>query len=345
MNSGARTPPLNRSLRPPIRLIHSIYLFEWLSLASVIALVAFLLAGPVRTQPAMLALWLLRRIAVIAILSIALTIVAQLIRRLRTGARWQENPAAMELARASFWCDTTRILIAFTAIETSHLILKAYIPLINPGNHDTLLSRIDSTLFFGQDPLRLILDVFSSPTIHHVFDVLYSGVYFFALWAGVVVFFAWLPGRRRIAFFNGFFIMWQLGLVLYLLLPSWGPIFVRPELFESTLADMPMTVAVQHGLYLETSSLVTGRLDVVIRFFGLAAFPSLHVAVFVFYALWARKIGRAWQIWNTALVPLILIGSMLTGYHYLVDGLAGILVGAFSWIVGRRSTAGLEPGD
>ncbi len=343
MNPGAETPPAARSFHPLIRFLRSIYLFEWLGLASAVALGTFLLAGPVRTQPAALALWLLRRIAVIALVSIALSIAVHIRRLIGAGTRWREELGTMEVARPSFWIDTVRILIAFTVIETSHLILKAYIPLINPDNHDALLGRIDSILFFGRDPLRLILDIFSAPLIHHAFDGLYSGVYFFALWAGVVVFFAYLPGRRRIAFFNGFFVMWQLGLVLYLLLPSWGPVFVHPEIFESTLADMPMTVSVQHGLFLETSSLVMGRLDVVIRFFGLAAFPSLHVAVFVLYSLWARRVGRIWLIWNATLVPLILIGSMLTGYHYLVDGLAGILVGASAWVIGRRSTADLDP--
>jgi len=343
MNPGAKTPPATRSLHVLIQFLRSIYLFEWLALASAGGLGTFLLIGSVRTQPAALALWLLRRIAVIALISIVLSIAAHLRRLIGAGNRWKEELGTMEIVRASFWTDTVRILIAFTVIETSHLILKAYIPLINPSNHDALLGRIDSTLLFGHDPRRLILDIFSAPLIHHAFDVLYSGVYFFALWAGVVVFFAWLPGRRRIAFFNGFFVMWQLGLVLYLLLPSWGPVFVQPEIFASTLADMPMTVAVQHGLFLETSSLVRGQLDVIIRFFGLAAFPSLHVAVFVFYSLWARRVGRPWLIWNATLVPLILIGSMLTGYHYCVDGLTGILVGAFAWVVGRRLTADLDP--
>jgi len=33
---------------------------------------------------------------------------------------------------------------------------------------------------------------------------------------------------------------------------------------------------------------------------------------------------------------LIFIGSMLTGYHYLVDGLGGALVAGFGYFVAKR---------
>lgn len=44
---------------------------------------------------------------------------------------------------------------------------------------------------------------------------------------------------------------------------------------------MPVTVHVQQALYLETSAIVRHRYNTVIHDFGLAAFPSLHIAVVV----------------------------------------------------------------
>lgn len=45
-----------------------------------------------------------------------------------------------------------------------------------------------------------------------------------------------------------------------------------------------------------------------------------------------------------AFTALMLLGSMVTGYHYLIDGLFGLLVGAFVFIVGRRwPVAGRTP--
>ncbi len=320
-----------------IRIPSRLFFFEWLSLASVAALFLFFATQPVTTQPLGLALWLLMRMAFFALLSTMVVILINVPSFLRSRHHRRQALQSFEPRHASYWIDTGRIMVSFSLIQTTHLILKAYIPLINSGNFDPLLWRLDSVLGAGHDPVVVVLRLFSAPSIHRAFDVLYSGVYFFALWAGVVVFFAFLRGPSRIGFFNSFFVMWQLGLLLYVLLPSWGPVFTRPELFEETLTNMRFTVMVQHRLYLETSSLVAGQYNIVIRNFGLAAFPSLHVAVFVLYSLWAPKVGRVWLWWNVALIPLILIGSMLTGYHYLIDGIVGALVAACAWVIGKRT--------
>lgn len=316
------------------KIIGELYLFEWLGLGSVAALGLFFLTQPVTTEPIGLALWLLKRMAFLALLSTAVVVLVHAWNGIRSK---DQTDQVFELRHAGYWIDSGRIMISFSLIQTTHLILKAYIPLINPGNFDPLLWRLDSVLGAGHDPVVGVLGLLSAPLVHRGFDILYSNLYFLALWAGVVVFFAFLRGRSRIAFFNSFFVMWQLGLLLYLLLPSWGPVFTRPELFQETLMNMPATVEVQRQLFLETSSLVAGQYDVIIRFFGLAAFPSLHVAVFVLYALWAPKVGRVWLWWNAMLIPLILLGSMLTGYHYLIDGIVGALVAGCAWVIGRRS--------
>ncbi len=322
------------------KIAGTLYLFEWLALGSVATLLLFFSTQPVTTQPMGLALWLLKRMAFLAFLSTVVVVLVNA-RNFVFRSREQRRQAlqSFEPCHASYWIDAGRIMVSFSLIQTTHLILKAYIPLINPGNFDPLLWRLDSFLGAGHDPVVMILKLFSAPSAHRAFDILYSNFYFLALWAGVVVFFAFLRGRSRIRFFNSFFVMWQLGLLLYILLPSWGPVFIRPELFQETLLNMPATVGVQRQLFLETSSLVAGQYDVVIRFFGLAAFPSLHIAVFVLYSLWAPKVGKVWLWWNVVLIPLILIGSMLTGYHYLIDGLVGALVAACAWVIGKRTLA------
>ncbi|MEN8163744.1 MAG: phosphatase PAP2 family protein [Acidobacteriota bacterium] len=315
------------------------YLFEWLALGSVAALFLFFLTQPVTTQPVGLALWLLKRMAILALLSTAVVVLVNAWKFFRSRDDRSRTLQSFEPRHASYWIDAGRIMVSFSLIQTTHLILKAYIPLINPGNFDPLLWRLDSLFGAGRDPVVIVLGLFSAPSVLRAFDFLYSTIYFLALWAGVIVFFAFLRGRSRIRFFNSFFVMWQLGLLLYVLLPSWGPVFTRPDLFQETLMHMPSTVVVQRQLFLETSSLVAGQYNVIIRFFGLAAFPSLHVAVFVLYSLWAPKVGRVWLWWNVILIPLILIGSMLTGYHYLIDGIVGALVAACAWVIGKRALA------
>lgn len=228
-----------------------------------------------------------------------------------------------------------RIVVSFSLVQTSHLILKLYVPLINPANNDHLLHQLDRALFFGHDPVHLVVSLFASPFSMRVMDAVYSGFYFFLLWGGVVLFLALFEGRKRIAFFNSYLLMWQLGLLVYVIVPSWGPVFVRPHEFAATLQYLPATVYIQSALVEETQSIVAGNYNLVVHYFGLAAFPSLHVAVFVLYSLWARCVARAWLWWNLAILAIIFLGSMLTGYHYLIDGIGGALIAALCYMVVR----------
>jgi hypothetical protein len=322
--------------RPFTNLLTKVYLFEWISLLSLAAIAIFAAAAPVSTEYTLLARLTLRRMTLVALASIAAILVIKAVGAIRSPLGWRRSLASSELATRRFWTDFLRIMAAFSISQTAHMTFKVYIPVINPGNYDALFYRLDQALFAGHDPVALVLGLFTNPTLLRAFDALYSGLYFFLLWGGVVVSFAFLERDRRTTFFSSFVMMWQLGLLLYILLPSWGPVFTHPDLFEETLQHFPLTVMVQSGLYKETAAIVQGQYNIVIHFFGLAAFPSLHVAVFVLYGLWGRLIHRAWFYWNALVGVLIFIGSMLTGYHYLVDGLGGALIAAFGYVAARR---------
>ena len=70
---------------------------------------------------------------------------------------------------------------------------------------------------------------------------------------------------------------------------------------------------------------------------GSGRLPSLHVKVFALYCLWAPAVGRWWLAWNLVVGTVILLGSRLTGYHYLVDGPMEILMAALPWVIGRQT--------
>ncbi len=325
------------------RLVARIYLFEWVALASFTALVVFAVLGPVRSQYVLLGLLTLRRLLVIALLAVLLATVVSLVRTAgrhgRLHAAWGELP----WRRRRFWVDALRIVVACSVVDTAHALLKVYIPVITSANHDALLARLDAALLGHGGAAHLAAPLASFPLVLHAIDLLYSAAYFFILGGGLVAFFAVLDEDDRVRFFSSFCLMWQVGLLLYVLLPSWGPVFVSPNAFGKILQHMPVTVHVQQALYLETSAIVRHQYNTVIHYFGLAAFPSLHVAVVFLYALWARR-SRPWFVILLVVTALMLLGSMVTGYHYLVDGLFGLLVGAFAFIVGRRwPVAGRTP--
>ena len=70
--------------------------------------------------------------------------------------------------------------------------------------------------------------------------------------------------------------------------------------------------------------------------FGIAAFPSLHVAFEVLALLWMRRLWRYGTMIFGFFTAVIFIGSILTGWHYLVDGLAGALLAAACYFVATR---------
>jgi membrane-associated phospholipid phosphatase len=69
---------------------------------------------------------------------------------------------------------------------------------------------------------------------------------------------------------------------------------------------------------------------------GVAAMPSLHVGALTFYALWARRRSRFLFRVFACCVFLTFLGSLVSGWHYAIDGYAGALLGAFAAFVGER---------
>lgn len=59
--------------------------------------------------------------------------------------------------------------------------------------------------------------------------------------------------------------------------------------------------------------------------------PSLHIAIAVLLALVGWRINRFIGVLLTAYVFIILIGSIILGWHYAVDGYASIVLTILLW--------------
>ncbi len=109
------------------------------------------------------------------------------------------------------------------------------------------------------------------------------------------------------------------------------------EDFRSVLKNMPITFQLQRILYGEISSLVANPFGFRrIELGSVAAFPSMHLAEVMLLTLASRPISRRWFRWNLGLVAVMLLGSVVTGYHYLIDGWAGIALALGAWWAGNR---------
>jgi hypothetical protein len=54
--------------------------------------------------------------------------------------------------------------------------------------------------------------------------------------------------------------------------------------------------------------------------------PSLHVGVHFLFALWARRHAPRLFLPCTLATALTFLGSLTTGWHYALDGYAGMLL-------------------
>ena len=72
--------------------------------------------------------------------------------------------------------------------------------------------------------------------------------------------------------------------------------------------------------------------------YGIAAFPSLHVAFQTFVFLWMRRIWISGQVLFGVFTLIILLGSIITGWHYLIDGIAGIVLALICYLIFARTS-------
>jgi hypothetical protein len=72
---------------------------------------------------------------------------------------------------------------------------------------------------------------------------------------------------------------------------------------------------------------------------GIAAMPSLHVAAHVLFALWIRRLARPLLLLFVLAAALTFVGSVVTGWHFAVDGYIGALLAWFSY----RAAVWMEP--
>lgn len=342
----ADRPPGNRAARFRAILRSRVLPFEWAALAALALLALALERLPVAYNlPELwktgLGVFGLPLVEITAAL-FAVYLLWAYFRSPRSGrlAHFKARLAASPCARAEFWADTARAFAAVWIVLTAHFLIKISIRLLNPRVFDPWLWRYDRILGLGHDPVLVLLSWLSWPPILHAVDLVYSVLYGVIFMAYLAVLAVASPTRAlRIASVAGFCLLWIAGGLLYVAFPSWGPVYTRPAHFEPALQSMPITVHVQTELYRELKALFddpTGPRP--IRYGGVAAFPSLHLAVLTLFVLASWRVNRIWGGLNLAIWAVMFVGSMVTGYHYLSDSLAGAVLGAACYLGALRWT-------
>jgi hypothetical protein len=238
--------------------------------------------------------------------------------------------------------DLVRLLAAAGLVYFGHIWLKVQVPFLNPRLYDAGLARIDAALHFGLNPGPLALGLFPWPSLWRAIDFYYAA--FVPLTVAGLAWFITTPAiLARARFAAGFTYLWIAGAWLYVGIPSLGPCYVFPADWAGTGPSLPLQVATQkllmdhyRGLLAAVAHHGTIR---IVPLFGIAAMPSLHVAAHAFLAFFAWKRSRPLFVFFAAATALTFYGSLVTGWHYAVDGYAGLLLAFLCWRLGERTTS------
>ncbi|HEX7708774.1 MAG TPA: phosphatase PAP2 family protein [Thermoanaerobaculia bacterium] len=266
-------------------------------------------------------------IAIPVIAGVGLRLAFSLVRGDRTYLR--------RIRRRSYVIDSVRFVVGSGAMITTYLWIKLLVPLLHPRLFDHELWVLDQALFFGLAPTIFLLDLFAGAPLE-VVDFTYAKIFYVSTIVATAFFLSHPSRRIRLAYVNGHALLWLTGSWFYLLVPSLGPAYRFPDIWMVHSEYLRVTQTLQallmqnyQNVLRDASGMeVTAPIRIV---FGIGAFPSLHVGFQFFVFLWMRRLWTSGEVLFGIFVVTIFLGSMITGWHYLVDGLAGALIAWISW--------------
>lgn len=224
------------------------------------------------------------------------------------------------------------VFVAFGLIVYFHFNLKMWIPLINP-------LRFDEAYMVADDFLEPVVALFHwiralLPVDWEFFDQLYQ-LGFLMMFIVSFAVLAVSRDRHYPHFVLGIMLVMAMGGLAYLIAPAVGPfLFGNGVNRAATEAQAGMWVVYGQVTEIGAPWIAENGSD---YFSGaLAAMPSLHIAhatVITFY-LNRSRLGIRWPF--MLLWGFILIESVVSRWHYLVDAPAGILVALAAILFANR---------
>jgi len=234
------------------------------------------------------------------------------------------------------WLETLKIailaLIGVTIVATAFALFETTYAVVMPFYADHLFARADRWLLLGQDAWVVAHNLVPQ---------------FGASWVDVFYFWTWIPlaflfsfflllfdrNKERVARYILLFLFssFALGNILALVGLSVGPVYYDAYYGLSAFQALPDALAAsgvreshvgQIQQYLGELFAQNDRHSVS----DIAAFPSVHVSaimVAVLYAVERSRIIGAVMVLYAAVIWFL---SVYTGYHWMVDGLASILL-------------------
>jgi hypothetical protein len=269
-------------------------------------------------------------IALIVALFIALDVLPRAIRVARSGE--QGTGAAIREVFGDRWWGRRGVIVVicilgFYATYLSYRNLKSFLPFVTDGLHDTALLDLDQAMFFGHQPSVLLHDLLGT----EIAATLLSAVYLaFLTFVPLSIGFALIWSSRvavGVWYITALALDWMLGALSYYVLPSLGPVYARPGLFEQLpttgVSELQQTL-LQHRREVIANPQASDAVQ------SIAGFASLHVAVLFTAALIAQLVRapRPLRIGLWVYLGLTILATIYFGWHYVIDDVVGLAIGA-----------------
>lgn len=289
-------------------------------------------AAPLREAPGTWALVLLFP-AIVAALDAT-------VRRLRHRLPWSEALRRVPVRRV---LELALVVAALRLLLLSAVARKEAIPHLRGGFvWEERIAAVDRWLHGGVTPDRYLGWLTDSPALLRALDLFYLEGFWIGC-VGVLLWWGWRQDSERGRFFTAFALVWLLlGTVAATVFASAGPCYYHlvtgDQLYAPLLAALhrqPLAATgMQDLLWQNYMGAPTGIAE------GISAFPSIHVAMPALFA-WSARGAWKWPAWGFCL--LVLLGSVALGWHYAVDGYAGV-VGAWGcWWMARHVAGHSRP--
>jgi|GEM_PF-6698441 hypothetical protein len=237
----------------------------------------------------------------------------------------QENLLTKKIIWENFFL-TLRFLICLELIFTSYTTIKQAIPFINPNIYDQQLLIIDRFIHFGIFPSTFIAETANLKIFNKLLDKLYF--LWFPTKILVLSFFIIHTSKiKKQLFLSSYFMIWVIGVFLGLALPSIGPFALEQVALPAPGMDFSFATQKILSYIYEAKKPITANGNGNMFFgYGLMAFPSLHVTACILFFYFLKDENEILKYSSLIFLILIFLGSLYSGWHYAVDGYAGILI-------------------
>jgi hypothetical protein len=230
-------------------------------------------------------------------------------------------------------------LAAIVIFVSGFSVLKGAIAVLAPFSWDQAIAHFSTKLHFGRASYQWLWWIIESPLAIRLLNFCYN--FWFAVL--IVTVFSSVVATRdtllRHQFLLSFMLLWLIGgFFVALIFSSAGPCYFarlgfgdlyQPlmDALQSANSQYPVwALSLQERLWNGYEGLSSGTM-------GISAFPSIHVASSVLFALYVTRLSPRLGVVLWIFAAIIMLGSVVLGWHYAPDGYAGILISVAIWKV------------